>query len=210
MDHCAGGHNRPLPATAPGRATALEAIHGQSPITVGCSRPREAVNSDRGRPWRTRLVVLLTRRRILAVTCTPPNPLSAREPVARRRALRGGRRLWCARIMRSLLSDAPAPVLAVSTSPKRSTQIGGHGDVAEIHLPARRSLGRLEGTRAVRVLGLLDLVSLAITLIGWRVSQGEALGLRPRFRQRACTPCHTAWTSLPCSGSPPGCGSRCS
>jgi len=65
-----------------------------------------------------------------------------------------------ARIMRSLLSDAPAPVLAVSTSPKRSTQIGGHGDVAEIHLPARRSLGRLEGTRAVRVLGLLDLVSL--------------------------------------------------
>src|ERR1700722_16964397 len=65
-----------------------------------------------------------------------------------------------ARIMTSLLADAPMAVLAVSTSPRRSAQMGTRGDIPEVHLPARPTVGRLETTRASRALGVLDRMTL--------------------------------------------------
>lgn len=66
-----------------------------------------------------------------------------------------------ARIMRSLLRDAPLPTLAVSTFPERTTEPEGPGEALAMHLPMRRPLGRLERTRATKVLGLLDVASLS-------------------------------------------------
>jgi hypothetical protein len=59
--------------------------------------------------------------------------------------------------MRSLLTDAPAPVLAVATSPR----LGAETDwVPEMHMAIRPSLGRLENTRAHKALGVLDIAML--------------------------------------------------
>jgi hypothetical protein len=65
------------------------------------------------------------------------------------------------RIMRSLLNDAPAAVLAVATSPSRLAEAEGYYDVPEIQLPVRPHFGRLEHTRAIRGLGVLDMALLA-------------------------------------------------
>jgi hypothetical protein len=60
------------------------------------------------------------------------------------------------RIMRSLLTDPPRPVLAVATSPARSVPVDAAEAVPEIHLPVRRYLGRIESTRVATTLGSLD------------------------------------------------------
>jgi glycosyltransferase involved in cell wall biosynthesis len=63
--------------------------------------------------------------------------------------------------MGSLLRDAPAPVLAVATCGTLPTEHPADtGDVTEVHLPLRRSFGRLERTRATRVLGALDVLAI--------------------------------------------------
>jgi hypothetical protein len=63
--------------------------------------------------------------------------------------------------MGALLSDAPAPVLAVATCPTlRPDRLVDAVDLTEVHLPLRRSLGRIESTRAARVFGALDLMSI--------------------------------------------------
>lgn len=63
--------------------------------------------------------------------------------------------------MRSLLRASPVPVVAVSTSPQRLARSRDEPDLPlEEHLPMRKYLGRAERTRAVRVLGALDLASL--------------------------------------------------
>jgi hypothetical protein len=62
--------------------------------------------------------------------------------------------------MRSLLIDAPLPVLAVNTAPGRFEQLGERDEIAEVHLAARPTLGRLESTRAFRALGTLELATL--------------------------------------------------
>ena len=88
------------------------------------------------------------------------------------------------RIMRSLLAAAPLSVLAVETGPRRGAQVGDGGDVPEIHLPIRPSLGRLESTRAHRVLGVLDIARLGnLTRRVTRVA-GGASGPEPRVPAR--------------------------
>jgi hypothetical protein len=58
--------------------------------------------------------------------------------------------------MRSLLTDAADPVLAIDTSPAHTGPIDASAGVAEIHLPLRPYLGRIERTRAAPALGSLD------------------------------------------------------
>jgi glycosyltransferase involved in cell wall biosynthesis len=60
------------------------------------------------------------------------------------------------RIMRSLLTAAPVPVLAVSSSPGRAERLEGDERIPEVHAPIRPSLGRLERTRAISAFGVLD------------------------------------------------------
>src|ERR1039458_1259370 len=62
--------------------------------------------------------------------------------------------------MSSLLSAAPIPSLAVSTSPTHSLQLGGASDIPEVQVAARPAVGRLERTRATRALGMLDRILL--------------------------------------------------
>jgi hypothetical protein len=63
--------------------------------------------------------------------------------------------------MSSLLTDAPAAVLAIATCPAvDGAHLTRSDDVSEMHLPLRRSVRRLEETRAVRVLGGVDVLSI--------------------------------------------------
>lgn len=60
-----------------------------------------------------------------------------------------------ARILRSLLEDAPVPYLSVCTSPTAPPTLRSG---VEVHLPKRPSFGRLESTRLGRHLARLDRV----------------------------------------------------
>lgn len=66
------------------------------------------------------------------------------------------------RIMRTLLRDAPTPVVAVSTSPERRVWGSERDDVPEVRISSRPYFGRLERTRGVSALGALDLVLLGV------------------------------------------------
>jgi hypothetical protein len=84
------------------------------------------------------------------------------------------------RIMRSLLDASASSVLAVETAARRGGQVGDGGNVPELYLPIRPSLGRVESTRANRVLGVLDIARLEnLTRRVMSVARGAA-GPQPR------------------------------